>query len=88
MPQKYNIRRIQVYNHRRGRELWVVEVLVLPSPQDRRQGILNYYNRQCYMRMNASTIKMEALDLMEFVRVSQPPPPPPKTPLDLLQIVG
>ena len=81
MPQKYEIRRIPVYSHTKGKELWVVEVLVLPSHQDRQQGILNYYNRQCYMRMNASTLKMEALDLMEFVRVSQPPPPPPKTAL-------
>ena len=59
MPQKYQIRRIPVYNHRKGRELWVVEVLVRPAPQDRQQGILNYYNRECYMRMNASTLKME-----------------------------
>ena len=78
MPQKYAIRRIPVYQHHRGRELWVVEVLVKPSPQDRAQGILHYYNRECYMRMNASTHKMEALDLMEYLRLNQPVPTPKK----------
>mgnify|MGYP000053011800 CR=1 FL=1 len=45
MPQKYSIRRIPVLNHRRGKELWVVEVKVTPTLKDKKNKVLTVYNR-------------------------------------------
>lgn len=69
MPQKYAIRRIPVVHHRKGKELWVIEIKVTPSETDRKSRTLVTYNRECFVRMNASTHKLDATDLMEYIRV-------------------
>ena len=45
MPHKYSLRRIPVLKHRRGKELWVIEVKVMPSEKEKRNKVLTTYNR-------------------------------------------
>jgi hypothetical protein len=68
MPQKYSIRRIPVYSKKGYKDLWVLEIKVTPQ-QDKRNKILSTYNRDCYVRMTASTHKLDALGLLEYIRL-------------------
>lgn len=47
----------------------MLEIKVTPVERDRR--ILTTYNRECFMRMNASTHKLDATDLIEYMRLNQ-----------------
>lgn len=62
MPQKYAIKRIPVYHNRKTKDLWVIEIKVTPFEKEKRT--LTTYNRECFMRMNASTHKLDAMDLI------------------------
>ena len=59
MPQKYRVRRVPVYNYQ-NKELYVIEVRV----KDSKQSYLTVYNRECFMRMNASTHSLSVVDLV------------------------
>ena len=69
MPQKYSIRRIPVIHHKKNRDLWIIEIKVTPSENDKKNRILTTYSRECFVRMNASTHKLDAVYLMEYIRV-------------------
>jgi predicted HTH transcriptional regulator len=85
LPHRYSIRRIPVQQRRRGKELWVLEVKV-PSPEkDRRQKVLTVYNREVYMRLNASTHRLDAVNLIEYIRHHDEEHREQRTPLDLVE---
>ena len=68
MPQKYNIKLIPVYHDRKGEERWVIEIMVFPPKEQNKKLFL--YNRECYMRMNASTHKLNASDIIELMSLN------------------
>lgn len=76
MPQKYSVKRVPVYHHRRNKDLWVIEIKVTPVEKDKKT--LTTYNRECFMRMNAATHKLDAMDLIEYLRLNQEDKPSEK----------
>lgn len=69
MPHKYSIRRIPVIKGKKSnKELWVLEVKVTPSELDKRNKVLTLYNREAFMRMNASTHKLDPVNIIEYLR--------------------
>lgn len=68
MPQKYSIKLIPVYHDRKGEERWVIEIMVFPPKEQNKKLFL--YNRECYMRMNASTHKLNASDIIELMSLN------------------
>ncbi len=57
-----------MYNDKKGKELWVVEIKVTPSEKHKKEKVLTTYNREIFIRMNASTQKLDAVDLIEYIR--------------------
>ena len=68
MPHKYTVRRIPVINHRKGKELWIIEIKVTPTEKERRNKMLQVYNKEAYVRLNASTHRLDAISLMEYMK--------------------
>lgn len=71
MPQKYSVRRVPVMHHKKNKDLYVIEIKVTPSESDQKNRTLTTYNRECFVRMSASTHKLDAMDLLEYIRVNE-----------------
>ena len=39
-----------------------------PSEKHKKEKVLTTYNREIFIRMNASTQKLDAVDLIEYIR--------------------
>ena len=50
--------------NKKGKELWVVEIKVTPTEKHKKEKVLTSYNREVFIRMNASTQKLDAVDLI------------------------
>ena len=68
IPQKYRLRVIPVKNKKK---LWlnVIQIKVYPAPKHCKK-VLNLYNHEGYIRMNASNHRLSASDIMEYMRVN------------------